>query len=106
MIKNALLLGGSGLSVRGLPTALSKAGVNVTIPTRRRERNKANIMLPQVEVVEANINDEAQLVELMRGQDVVINLVGVLHDHDSQIPYGKGFLAQPTSSCRRRSSRR
>jgi NADH dehydrogenase len=50
-------------------------------------------MLPQVEVVEANISDPAQLVELMRDQDVVINLVGVLHDHDSQLPYGKGFGA-------------
>ncbi len=93
MIKNALLLGGSGFVGTWIANRLSKAGVNVTIPTRRRERNKANIMLPQVEVVEANINDEAQLVELMRDQDVVINLVGVLHDHDSQIPYGKGFGA-------------
>jgi len=93
MIKNALLLGGSGFVGTWIANRLSQAGVNVTIPTRRRERNKANIMLPQVEVVEADINDEAQLVELVRGQDVVINLVGVLHDHDSQIPYGKGFGA-------------
>lgn len=93
MIKNVLLLGGSGFVGTWIANRLSKAGVNVTIPTRRRERNKANIMLPQVEVVEANINDEAQLVELMRGQDAVINLVGILHDHDSQIPYGKGFGA-------------
>ncbi len=93
MIKNALLLGGSGFVGTWIANRLSKAGVRVTIPTRRRERNKANIMLPTVEVVEANIHDEASLVDLMRGQDVVINLVGVLHDHDSQIPYGKGFAA-------------
>lgn len=93
MIKNALLLGGSGFVGTWIANRLSQAGVNVTIPSRRRERNKANIMLPQVEVVEANINDPAQLVELMRGQDVVINLVGVLHDHDSRLPYGKGFGA-------------
>jgi NADH dehydrogenase len=93
MIKKALLLGGSGFVGTWVANRLSQAGVNVTIPTRRRERNKANIMLPQVEVVEANIHDEATLVELMKGQDVVINLVGVLHDHDSQIPYGKGFGA-------------
>ena len=43
-------------------------GVRVTIPTRRRERNKANIMLPQ-DVVEANINDESVLLELVRGKD-------------------------------------
>jgi len=93
MIKNVLLLGGSGFVGTWIANRLSKAGVNVTIPTRRRERNKANIMLPQVEVVEANIHDEAVLCNLMRGKDAVINLVGVLHDHDSRLPYGKGFGA-------------
>jgi uncharacterized protein YbjT (DUF2867 family) len=33
------------------------------------------------------------LADLMRGKDAVINLVGVLHDHDSRLPYGKGFAA-------------
>jgi len=93
MIRNVLLLGGSGFVGTWIANRLSQAGVSVTIPTRRRERNKANIMLPQVEVVEANINDERQLAGLMRGQDAVINLVGVLHDHDSRLPYGKGFAA-------------
>jgi len=93
MIKNVLLLGGSGFVGTWIANRLSKAGVSVTIPTRRRERNKANIMLPQVEVVEADINDPATLVELMRGQDAVINLVGILHDHDSRLPYGKAFGA-------------
>jgi len=93
MIKNVLLLGGSGFVGTWIANRLSKAGVNVTIPTRRRERNKANIMLPQVEVVEADINDAATLVELMRGKDAVINLVGILHDHDSRLPYGKAFGA-------------
>ena len=93
MIKNALLLGGSGFVGTWIANRLSQMGVRVTIPTRRRERNKANIMLPTVEVVEANINDQATLLELMRDQDVVINLVGILHDHDSQLPYGKRFGA-------------
>lgn len=93
MIRNVLLLGGSGFVGTWIANRLSQAGVNVTIPSRRRERNKANIMLPRVEVVEANINDAQQLVALMRGQDAVINLVGVLHDHDSRLPYGKGFAA-------------
>ena len=93
MIKNVLLLGGSGFVGTWIANRLSQMGVRVTIPTRRRERNKANIMLPQVEVVEANINDESVLLELLRGKDAVINLVGILHDHDSQLPYGKGFGA-------------
>lgn len=93
MIKNVLLLGGSGFVGTWIANRLSQMGVRVTIPTRRRERNKANIMLPQVDVVEANINDESVLLELVRGKDAVINLVGILHDHDSQLPYGRGFGA-------------
>lgn len=93
MIKNVLLLGGGGFVGTWVANRLSSLGMNVTIPTRRRERHKANIMLPTVEVVEADIHDPATLVELMRGQDAVINLVGVLHDHDSRLPYGKGFAA-------------
>lgn len=93
MIKNVLLLGGSGFVGTWIANRLSQMGTCVTIPTRRRERNKANIMLPSVDVVEANIHDEATLVGLMRGKDAVINLVGILHDHDSQLPYGKGFGA-------------
>ena len=49
MIKNVLLLGGSGFVGTWIANRLSQMGVRVTIPTRRRERNKANIMLPQVE---------------------------------------------------------
>ncbi len=93
MIKNVLLLGGSGFVGTWIANRLSAMGVRVTIPTRRRERNKANIMLPTVEVVEANIHDEDALVGLMRDQDAVINLVGILHDRDSRLPYGKGFEA-------------
>jgi uncharacterized protein YbjT (DUF2867 family) len=44
-------------------------------------------------MVEAKVHDQQALVELMRGQDAVINLVGILHDRDSRLPYGKGFAA-------------
>lgn len=90
-IKNVLLLGGSGFVGAHIAHQLTQAGVNVTIPTRRRERAKALITLAGADVVEADIHDEAVLADLMAGQDAVINLVGILHDHDSRLPYGKGF---------------
>ncbi|HPT49819.1 MAG TPA: complex I NDUFA9 subunit family protein [Accumulibacter sp.] len=90
-IKNVLLLGGSGFVGGWIASALSDRGVRVTIPTRRRENTKQLIMLPMIDMVEANIHDPRALAELMQGQDAVINLVGILHDGDSRLPFGKGF---------------
>jgi len=90
-IKKVLLLGGSGFVGTYIANRLSQRGVEVTIPTRRRERTKALIIQPNVEMPEININAEGALVELMRGKDAVINLVGVLHSRDVQLPYSKDF---------------
>ena len=49
--------------------------------TRRRERSKELIVLPTVEVVEANIHDPLELNRQLDGMDAVINLVGILHEN-------------------------
>jgi NADH dehydrogenase len=90
-IKKVLLLGGSGFVGTYIANRLSQRGIEVTVPTRRRERNKALIMQPGVDVVEANIHCEQTLTALMQGQDAVINLVGILHSSDVQFPYSADF---------------
>jgi len=90
-IKKVLLLGGSGFVGTYIANRLSQRGIEVTIPTRRRERTKSLIIQPNIEMPEININAEGALVELMRDKDVVINLVGVLHSRDVQLPYSKDF---------------
>lgn len=89
--KKVLLLGGSGFVGTYIANRLSEQGAKLTIPTRRRDRNKKQIMLPGVDMPEADINDPAQLEALMRGQDVVINLVGILHSRDVKLPYSRDF---------------
>ncbi len=89
--KKVLLLGGSGFVGTYIANRLSEQGVKVTIPTRRRDRTKKLIMLPWVDMPEADISDPAQLEALMRGQDAVINLVGILHSRDVKLPYSKDF---------------
>ena len=74
-----LVLGGSGFVGRHVVAALVRRGVRVTVPSRRRERAKHLILLPTVDVVEADINQRGVLDRLARGQDAIINLVGVLH---------------------------
>ena len=92
-LKNVLLIGGSGFVGGWIANRLCERGVRVTIPTRRRENARQLILLPMVELVEANVHDPRELAALMQGQDAVINLVGILHDADSRLPYGKGFAA-------------
>ncbi|HXE40108.1 MAG TPA: complex I NDUFA9 subunit family protein [Azonexus sp.] len=90
-IKKVLLLGGSGFVGTYIVNRLSQRGIEVTVPTRRRERTKALIIQPGVEMPEANIHDEQTLIDLMRGHDAVINLVGILHSRDVKFPYSKDF---------------
>nr|MBL8409948.1 complex I NDUFA9 subunit family protein [Dechloromonas sp.] len=90
-IKKVLLLGGSGYIGTYIVNRLSQRGIEVTVPTRRRERTKALIMQPGVEMPETDINCQETLTELMRGHDAVINLVGILHSRDVQFPYSRDF---------------
>ena len=101
-----LVLGGSGFIGSPIVKRLSVAHHEVVVPTRRRERAKHLILLPTVNVVEADIHDPATLRSLMAGCDAVINLVGVLAG-GSGMPYGPGFARahvelpkKVTAACR------
>jgi uncharacterized protein YbjT (DUF2867 family) len=76
---SVLVVGGSGFLGRHLVAALAARGVKVVVPTRRRERAKHLILLPTVEVVEADIFAPGVLERLAAGRQAVVNLVGILH---------------------------
>ncbi|HXC41434.1 MAG TPA: complex I NDUFA9 subunit family protein [Burkholderiales bacterium] len=88
-----LVLGGSGFVGRSVVRRLAAEGHSVIVPTRRRERAKRLILLPTVDVVQADIHDQAVLARLARGCDAVINLVGTLHSpaRSAGKPYGAEF---------------
>jgi NADH dehydrogenase len=75
-----VVLGGGGFVGRYVVARLVAAGWRVTVPTRRRERAKHLILLPTVEVVEADIHDPVVLARLLNDASVAINLVGILHE--------------------------
>jgi NADH dehydrogenase len=50
-----LVVGGTGFIGRELVAKLAAQGRRVIVPTRRRERARALILLPGVEVVEADV---------------------------------------------------
>ena len=85
--QNILIVGGAGFVGRHLVAALAARGANVTVPTRRRERAKHLIMLPTVDVVEADLRDPAALAGLAAGRDAVVNLAGILHGPDFNLAH-------------------
>jgi uncharacterized protein YbjT (DUF2867 family) len=116
---NVLVVGGTGFIGRHLVASLAAAGVRVTVPSRRRERAKHLILLPTVDVVEADVMAPGVLERLCAGKDAVYNLVGILHgrrgrrDERGPNDYGPDFarvhveLPQAIlTACRARGVRR
>lgn len=83
-IRQVCVLGGSGFVGSAIVHKLSAAGYDVKVLTRRRERAKHLILLPYVQVIECDIMDDAALSQQLSGCDVVINLVGILHERKKQ----------------------
>lgn len=79
-IHKVCVIGGSGFVGRHVVHMLAAQGYAVRVVTRRRERAKGLIVLPKVEVVEADVNDRAQLKRQLEQVDAVINLVGILYE--------------------------
>jgi len=80
-MRSVCLIGGSGFLGRCLANQLCTLGIRLRIPTRRRERVKSElIVLPNTEVIEADINDADVLGEIVAGCKAVINLTGILHE--------------------------
>jgi NADH dehydrogenase len=74
------ILGGSGFVGTHLVSLLAARGHQVRVLSHRREAAKELILLPTVEVVEADVHDQHELIRHFRGMDAVINLVGILHE--------------------------
>lgn len=89
-IERVVLIGGSGFVGSAVANRLAGAAVEVVVPTRRASRARHLLLLPTVEVVEADVHDPATLAHLVSGVDAVINLVGILHSRSGS-PYGRDF---------------
>lgn len=85
---NVLLLGGTGFVGRSVCEKLVEraggGGGPITVPTRRVSHGRHIQPLPTVELVPADVHDDAQLDRLVRGRDAVINLIAILHGSDAQ----------------------
>ena len=78
-MKKILLLGGTGFVGSHVCEKLAQLQWRVTVPTRRTANAQHVQMLPLVDVVQADLHDEARLAQLVAGHDAVVNLVAILH---------------------------
>ncbi len=77
-----LVLGGTGFVGQSVCNRLVQRGAGsgrVIVPTRRRAHGAGVQLLPTVELVQADLHDDATLARLVAGSDAVINLVAILH---------------------------
>ena len=108
-ITRVCILGGTGFVGSHVVNLLSAERFHVRVPTRSRERARRLILLPTVDVLNANVHDEAAFGQLVRGVDAVINLVGVLHDAGGTRGFEQAHVEltkQAIAACRAHGVRR
>ena len=86
--KNICVLGGSGFVGNHIISRLVKKGYQVRVLTRRREAHRDLLVLPTLELIEADIHNLNVLRKYFANQDAVVNLVGILNEKGDS---GKGF---------------
>lgn len=81
-IRKVCVLGGTGFVGRHVCCELSRRKLDIRVLTRRRERQRDLIVIPSLELVEADVHSVADLSVQMKGCDAVINLIGILNERN------------------------
>lgn len=79
--KTICVLGGSGFVGQHLVRTLTEEGYKVRVLTRRRERHRELLVLPNIEVIQTDVTSLANLHQHLAGCCAVINLVAVLNEN-------------------------
>lgn len=88
MHSKVCVLGGTGFVGMAIITRLVRQGYQVRVLTRRRERHKALLVLPGVELIETDVQHQPALEHYFSDCDAVINLIGILNEKRDN---GQGF---------------
>jgi NADH dehydrogenase len=86
MLNNILVLGGTGFVGRAVCERLTERGAGggrLIVPTRRLTHGVRVRALPTVELVEADVHDDAALARLLAGADAVVQLVAILNGSEA-----------------------
>ena len=72
--KEICLIGGSGFVGRHLAGELTRRGYQLRVLTRKRERRRALLVFPTLDLIEADVHDLNQLGEAIDGQAITAEL--------------------------------
>jgi uncharacterized protein YbjT (DUF2867 family) len=95
-MNDVLILGGSGFVGRRLCEMLVEqsggAAGSITVATRHAPRARDLLVLPDLDVIEADVHDDAELARLVAGRSSVVNLIGMLHGSEAEFRHVQGEL--------------
>ena len=92
------VLGGTGFLGTCAVGHLAAAGHQLRLPTRSINRNRHLGVLPNAQLLEADVHDPATLRQLFAGCDTAINMVGILNESARD---GSGFRHAHTELTRK-----
>ncbi len=78
-VQQICVLGGSGFVGSAIVAALQAKGYDIKVLTRRLGKANHLKLLPNVQLQECNIFNQEALKKAVKGNDAVINLIGILH---------------------------
>lgn len=78
-IESICLIGGTGFVGRSIAEHACGQGLRVRVVTRSEPRARELLVLPTLEAMLADPNDEKSLARAFENIDAVVNLVGILH---------------------------
>jgi len=79
-IRKICVLGGTGFVGKHLCAELSRRRIAIRVLTRHRERRRDLLVIPTLELVEADVHSVSDLSVKFKDCDAVVNLIGILNE--------------------------
>lgn len=79
-IESLCIIGGTGFVGRSIAEQACARGLRVRVVTRSAPRARPLLVLPTLETIVADPNDEPSLARCFENMDAVVNLAGILHE--------------------------
>jgi uncharacterized protein YbjT (DUF2867 family) len=88
------ILGGTGFVGQALAARLSQSGYPLRVVTRHRAGHRDQLVLPDLELVQAETDDRDALHRAFDGCETVINLIGILNEGGKGAGFRKVHVEQ------------